>query len=118
MYYIDISDNSGCILTDTLLVRIFNNNEIYVPTGFSPDNDGKNDKLYPILVGIVEMKLFRIYNRWGVLLYDNKNANVGSGWDGKYLGVDQPIETYVWIAEGIDVDGKTIRRSGNSVLIR
>lgn len=118
LYYIDIIDNSGCIITDTLLVRIFKNNEIYVPTGFSPDNDGKNDKLYPILVGIVEMKVFRIYNRWGVLLYDNKNANMSSGWDGKYLGVDQPIETYVWMAEGVDEDGKIIRRSGNTVLIR
>jgi gliding motility-associated-like protein len=89
-----------------------------VPDGFSPDGDGRNDKLYPIPIGIREIRMFRIYNRWGTIVYDNKNASVNTGWDGTYLRTAQPMESYVWIAEGIDNDGKFIRRSGNTILIR
>lgn len=117
-YIIKIVSPIGCITNDTLLIRVFPDRNIYVPDGFSPDNDGRNDRLYPILVGIKELKVFRIYNRWGTLLYDNKNANISTGWDGTYLSQQQPMESYVWIAEGIDVDGKYIRRTGNSILIR
>ena len=91
---------------------------IHVPKGITPNNDGHNDKLYPIPVGIKTLKAFRIYNRWGLLMYDNKDAGINDGWDGKYLGKPQPTETYTWIAEGIDDDGNLIRRSGNTILIR
>jgi gliding motility-associated-like protein len=64
------------------------------------------------------MKVFRIYNRWGLLIYDNKNANANTGWDGTYKGTKQPMETYAWVAEGIDIDGNYLRRTGNTILIR
>ena len=118
LYRIAITNLAGCTTVDTQLVRVFNDRNIYVPEGFSPDNDGRNDRLAPILVGINEMKVFRIYNRWGLLVYDNKNANAYNGWDGTYKGAKQPIETYAWVAEGIDVDGQYIRRTGNTILIR
>lgn len=118
LYRIAITNRAGCTTVDTQLVRAFNDRNIYVPEAFSPDNDGRNDRLAPILVGINEMKVFRIYNRWGILVYDNKNANAYTGWDGTYKGVKQPLETYAWVAEGIDVDGQYIRRTGNTVLIR
>ena len=89
-----------------------------MPEGFTPDNDGYNDRLYPILVGITEMKVFKIFNRWGTLVFDNKNATVNTGWNGAYLGRTQPMDSYVWRAEGIDVDGKRITRTGNTILIR
>jgi gliding motility-associated-like protein len=98
--------------------RVFPDRNIYVPEGFTPDADGRNDRLYPIPVGIREIRTFRIYNRWGTLIYDNRNANVSTGWDGTYLGTAQPMESYVWIAEGIDIDGKFIRRTGNTILVR
>lgn len=118
LYQIYITQSSGCVTIDTQLVRVFNESEIYVPKGFTPDNDGNNDRLYPILVGIQEMRYFKIFNRWGNLIYDNKNANLNNGWDGTYKGAKLPTETYVWIAEGIDIDGKIISRNGNTILIR
>lgn len=117
-YTVRITTDGGCVTVDTVLVRVFPDRNIYVPEGFTPDSDGRNDRLYPIPVGIREMRTFRIYNRWGKLLYDNKNANINNGWDGTHLGTAQPMESYVWIAEGIDIDGKFIRRTGNTILIR
>ena len=117
-YRVSIRNEAGCVTTDTVHIRVHSEKNIHVPKGFTPNNDGHNDKLYPIPVGIKTMKAFRIYNRWGLLMYDNKDAGINDGWDGKYLGKPQPTETYTWIAEGIDDDGNPIRRSGNTILIR
>ena len=117
-YTVTITTAGGCVTVDSVLVRVFPNINIYVPDGFSPDGDGRNDKLYPIPIGIREIRMFRVFNRWGTLVYDNKNANVNTGWDGTYLRSAQPMESYVWIAEGIDNDGNFIRRTGNTILIR
>jgi gliding motility-associated-like protein len=118
LFQVRIAQPSGCFTVDTQLVRVFNTSEIYVPKGFTPDNDGSNDRLYPILVGIQEMRYFTIMNRWGNVLYNNKNASLTTGWDGTFKGTKLPMDTYVWIAEGIDADGKIITRNGNTILIR
>lgn len=115
-YIISITTSAGCEVTDTLLVRIFAEKKIYVPDYFTPNNDGKNDRLIPLLVGITKLSSFRIWNRWGQLVYLTKKD--GEGWDGIYQGVKQPMETYLWIAEGLDIDGKIIRANGSSVLVR
>jgi gliding motility-associated-like protein len=87
-----------------------------VPKAFSPNKDGSNDNLSPKLVGIRTLTYFKIYNRWGQLLYQTSNAN--EGWDGTYRGAKQPMESYVWIAEGIDIDNQIIKRTGTFLLIR
>ena len=115
-YLIVITSAAGCITVDTQLVRIFKEKEIYVPNGFSPNNDGSNDKLIPILVGISELKYFRVYDRWGQIVYETKQA--GQGWDGYYKGAKQPMDTYNWIAEAIDIDGNVLKRSGATLLLR
>jgi len=89
---------------------------IYVPRGFSPNNDGTNDLLKPILVGIQEFHYFTVYNRWGNIIFTTTDPN--QGWDGTFKGVPQPVETYLWIAEGIDINGKKIVAKGMTSLVR
>jgi len=89
---------------------------IYVPKVFTPNNDGTNDMLKPILVGISTFHYFSVYNRWGNLIYTTQDPN--RGWDGTFKGVAQPVETYLWIAEGIDVNGKKIVQKGMTSLVR
>ena len=89
---------------------------IYVPRAFSPNNDGSNDLLKPILVGIQTFHYFTVYNRWGNIVYTTTDAN--QGWDGTFKGVPQPVETYLWIAEGIDINGKKIVAKGMTSLVR
>jgi gliding motility-associated-like protein len=117
-YLITIRKPSGCVTVDTLQVRVVRESGIFVPAGFSPDNDGHNDRLFPHLVGIREMKRFRVFNRWGALVFDDRNANATTGWDGTFRGRPQPAETYAWVAEGVDFDGQVMIRTGNVVLIR
>lgn len=117
-YTVTITTASGCVTVDTQLVRVFKEREIYVPTGFTPNGDGRNDRLYPILAGVTQLNYFRVYNRWGNLVFETKSAAASSGWDGTWKGQGQPVETYVWVAEGIDIDGKTVKRNGTTLLIR
>jgi gliding motility-associated-like protein len=89
---------------------------IYVPRVFTPNGDGTNDILKPILVGIASFHYFSVYNRWGNLIFTTADAN--QGWDGRFKGVPQPVETYLWIAEGIDVEGRKIVQKGMVSLVR
>lgn len=115
-YKVQFDFESGCRTVDTQMVRIFKSDEIFVPKAFTPNGDGRNDLLKPMVVGIRQLNYFRVYNRWGNLVFETRA--IGAGWDGRYKGVLQPMETYVWVAEGISEDGKTIRSTGNTTLIR
>ena len=115
-YVITITTGIGCIIKDTQLVRIFKEKEIYVPKGFSPNGDGNNDKIFPRLVGVRSLTYFKVFNRWGQLIF--MTTNINEGWDGTYKGVKQPMEGYVWIAEGVDIDNNIIKRTGTFLLLR
>ncbi|MEO6071045.1 MAG: gliding motility-associated C-terminal domain-containing protein, partial [Chitinophagaceae bacterium] len=89
---------------------------VFVPTGFTPNGNGVNDGLRPILYHITTLKYFRIFNRWGQVVFQ---TNVkGKGWDGTINGIAQPEETYTWILECVGADGAVIKKSGRSLLIR
>ncbi|MBL7703559.1 MAG: gliding motility-associated C-terminal domain-containing protein [Ferruginibacter sp.] len=117
-YLVRINTSAGCIVVDTLLVEIKGKKGIYVPEGFTPNGDGNNDRLYPILVGIKKLNYFKVYNRWGNLLFETTSGRPEDGWDGTYKGKKQPVETYLWVVEGIDIDNITITKNGNTLLIR
>ena len=89
---------------------------IYVPRVFTPNGDGVNDVLKPILVGISTFHYFSVYNRWGNLIYTTEDPN--QGWDGKFKGVAQPVETYLWVGEGIDTEGNKVVQKGMVSLVR
>jgi len=84
-----------CISTANVFVIVPTKNLFEMPTAFSPNGDGVNDKFFYVAFGNspeIEVLEFRIYNRWGALLYNDTAA----GWDGKSKGIDQPVETYVY----------------------
>jgi gliding motility-associated-like protein len=115
-YKIAIGIPSGCTTIDTILVRVQEANTIYVPNVFTPNGDGRNDKVIIIPVGIRELKSFRIYNRWNKKVYETSDIN--AGWDGKVDGVLQPIETYVWTVEAYDKNGNLVVKTGAVTLLR
>lgn len=107
---------AGCRGDGTVTVKVFKGPEIYMPTGFTPNGDGKNDVFKPFTVGITKLNYFRVYSRWGRLLYFTSNLN--EGWDGRIGGVDQPTGTFVWMVQGVARDGKVITKKGTVTLIR
>lgn len=116
LYTIRIETTTGCITVDTQLVKVVPKADIFVPTAFTPNNDGRNDLLRPVLMGIKELRYFRVYNRWGQLLHETRIAS--AGWDGRVNGVSQPTGVVVWVAEGLGSDGQLYLRKGTSALLR
>ncbi len=115
-YTVEIITAGGCMTVDTQMVKIIREVKIYVPTAFTPNNDGRNDFLKPLLVGVRELNYFRIYNRWGQLIYDMRGGQ--RGWDGTINGLVQPTGVYVWMVEGLGLDKQLHRQKGTTVLIR
>ncbi len=116
LYKIQIKSATGCVTVDTQLVKIRKKIEIYVPTSFTPDGNGLNEHLRPVLMGFKTVNYFRVYNRWGKLLYQMQSDL--PGWDGRINGVRQELQTVVWMIEAIDVDGVKHNRQGTSILLR
>jgi gliding motility-associated-like protein len=116
-YRVRVSNAAGCYADDEILVRVYKTGpDIFVPSAFTPNGDGKNDILRPVTLGISQLTYFRVYNRWGQMIYST--SELGKGWDGVYNGAPQAANTYVFEAEGTDYTGKTVYRKGTSVLIR
>ncbi|MDP4213436.1 MAG: Ig-like domain-containing protein [Bacteroidota bacterium] len=90
--------------------------DVFVPKVFTPNNDGINDIIKPIIPGLKNFRFFKIYNRWGNLVYMSTDPN--AGWDGTYKGTPQPRESYLWMIEGENMNGQTKRYSGMITLFR
>lgn len=115
-YKVITSTIAGCKGEGFITIRVYKGPDIYVPTGFTPNGDGKNDKFTPFPVGMKNYNYFRVYNRWGQLVFSSPVLH--DGWDGKLGGRDQPSGTYVWMIEGISKDDKIIIKKGTITLIR
>jgi gliding motility-associated-like protein len=116
VYTITGTTPAGCKGSDIINIKVYQGPEIYVPTAFTPNGDGKNDFLIPLPVGIKEMKYFRVFNRWGQVIFQSKETS--RGWDGKISGSYQQSGVFVWMAEGLDYTGKLVTRRGMVTLVR
>lgn len=106
----------GCFDLDTINIRVFKTRpDIFVPNAFKPGSS-QNNVLRPILVGISKLEYFRVYNRWGQLVFETTQH--GKGWDGTLSGKQQSTNTFVWMVQGKDFTGKTVVKKGTAVLIR
>lgn len=108
--------NNGCEATETIRVRVFAGPAVYVPTAFTPNGDGLNDVLKPTLAGMQRLVFFRLYNRYGQLIYET--GQEGSGWNGTFNGQLQPATNYVWAVQAVDYKGETYVQKGTVMLIR
>lgn len=116
-YVLTTSTPEGCHAVDDIVVRIFKTTpSIFVPNGFTPNGDGLNDVIRPTLVGMQRMNFFRIYNRFGQLVYET--AQQGAGWDGRINGNLQASNAYVYHCQAVDYTGKTVTVKGSFVLIQ
>lgn len=110
-----IASNTAC--ADTFCREIFIRYiaNIGVPNAFSPNGDGINDVVKIEGKGIVELT-FRIFNRWGELVFETHDKNIG--WDGIYKGILQEMETYTYTADAVLINGDNKFLKGNITLLR
>jgi gliding motility-associated-like protein len=105
----------GCFALDTINIKVFKSApDIFVPNAFTPF--GKNPVFRPTPVGIRQFQYFRVFNRYGQLVY--QTSEVGRGWDGTLGGKLQQTGTYVWMVSGVDYTGKRVEKRGTALLVR
>ncbi len=115
-YKVIVTDAIGCSDSAYILVRVFKTIPyVFVPTAFTPNNDGRNDLIRPIAVGIQKINYFSIYNRWGQLVFTT-TVN-GKGWDGRIDGKLQNTGVFVWMVNAIDYLGNPFFLKGTVALI-
>ncbi|MFT3705303.1 MAG: gliding motility-associated C-terminal domain-containing protein [Agriterribacter sp.] len=115
-YTVKAATADGCSGQDDIKVTVFATApDIFVPSAFTPNGDGLNDILRPIGVGITRLDFFRIYNRWGQLVFSTNDAE--RGWDGTVHGQVQTTSTFVFTAQGVDYTGRVITKKGIVTLI-
>ncbi len=117
LYTVTGTDANGCRGTDTIRVTVYElDADMYVPTAFTPNGDGINDIIKPILLGMKKLNYFKIFNRYGELVFETRE--IGKGWNGIFKGKAQDMATFVWVAEGITYKNQTRQKKGNVILIR
>jgi len=117
-YMVTVTDQAGCYDTASITIRVYKTGpEIFVPTGFTPNGDGRNDVFRPIYVGMKSVDYFQVYNRWGALVYSH-NKNDGQGWDGTINGIKQNAGTFIWMVRATDIIGQVHFKKGTVMLLR
>jgi len=97
-YWLEVTDMDNCKGRDSINVLPRECLAgFYIPSAFTPNNDGRNDIFRPVLAGNIKNFEFRIYNRWGQLIF--YSADVKKGWDGTFNGVAQNSDVFVWICK-------------------
>jgi gliding motility-associated-like protein len=89
---------------------------VYAPTAFSPNDDGRND-LFRLLGPNIQIKQFRIFDRWGSLLYQSEDAT--AAWDGHTAGA--PANPGLYLYQVVYLNERSLQmeeRSGEIILIR
>jgi gliding motility-associated-like protein len=123
VYRLEVETQYGCKASDTIGFRVVCDQQaqVFVPNAFSPDGDGLNDVLMVRGKGITTVRYFRVFNRWGQVVFERSNIQVndpGQGWDGKINGLPAQPDVYVYTAEVQCTAGGTFTYKGNVTLIR
>jgi gliding motility-associated-like protein len=116
-YWLTVKDVNGCSGTDS--ITIFEKKcmrGVYVPSAFTPNNDGKNDVFRPVLFGKVKLYHFAVYNRWGAVIFQTSEPQ--KGWDGKIAGILQSNAVFVWTCHYQFEGAEPKTNKGTVVLIR
>ncbi|MBL6663742.1 MAG: gliding motility-associated C-terminal domain-containing protein [Flavobacteriales bacterium] len=108
-----IKNSENCVdsVSKYILVRPYIN--LYIPSCFSPNEDGKNDIFEIYGDGLLEYDL-SIFNRWGEKIYQNRNV----GWNGKYKNKMSPNGVYCYKVKITDFEYKSHYFYGDFSLIR
>ena len=121
-YVIQATSPWGCKASDSVTIYLYcSNSQIFIPNSFTPNKDGQNDIFYPRGKGIKEVKVFRIYNRWGELMHEKLNCQLNdpaAGWDGSYLGEPPRHDVYVYYIEATCNSDEPIFLKGDITILR
>jgi gliding motility-associated-like protein len=104
----------GCRTRDSISINLADDAVLTVPNAFAPGST--NTKFKIIKRGLATLNYFRIYDRWGVMVYESKD--IEDGWDGTFKGVPQPLGVYIYDLSATTRNGTIFKKAGNLTLLR
>jgi gliding motility-associated-like protein len=108
----------GCFGQGEKLVNMYPLSRLGIPTAFSPNKeDDINPRLYLLGSGFAQVT-FRIFDRYGKLVFESTDPNGSEGWDGTFEGRDLEMDVYTYYVKVIYQDGGVEERKGNVTLLR
>ena len=114
LYNVTVTDSNGCVSNREINVEVLIP-DLFIPSGFSPNNDGVNDLVEVRSLSIVSMNM-KIYDRWGGLIFESTDQE--NSWDGTFNGKTLDAGVYVYKFESEMVDGAKIKQSGTITLFK
>jgi gliding motility-associated-like protein len=115
-YIVIGTDSAGCRDTATIAISIDYNADVFIPSAFTPNGDGKNDVFRIVNIKYQKLLGFSVFNRWGQLVFYTTNPD--QGWDGTFNGIPQNIGTYDYMIVLSLPDGTEKLYKGEVTLIR
>ena len=121
LYRIEVQNADGCTASDELYIEVQQGKLIYIPNAFSPNGDGINDhfEIFPS-PAVKRIRTFTVFDRWGNQLFSASSDSASSlSWDGRSAnGQPLPEGIYTWLVEAELLNGQTLLKKGELVLIR
>lgn len=121
-YNVKVTNAYGCSTMDDVTIKLVcTSGVVFLPNTFTPNNDGANDIFYIRGKGVRTVKSFRIYNRWGQLVYERTNFNIEDpayGWDGRMNGQPVNPDVFIYVAELVCDSNEDFTMKGNVMLVR
>lgn len=112
----------GCVDSAEVTITVLcDNSQVFIPNTFTPNGDGQNDIFYPRGEGINRVKSFRIYNRWGEVVFERNDFTLNDktkGWDGTYNGNTLEPAVYIYTVEAYCETGELIKWKGDVSILR
>ncbi|MCF8237650.1 MAG: proprotein convertase P-domain-containing protein [Saprospiraceae bacterium] len=121
IYKLVAEDDRGCEAVDFITVWVNANLVVLVPTAFTPNQDGQNDKLLIHGRDGIRIIVFKIFDRWGEQLFEQQDFPINDpliGWDGTFKGEQMNSGVYIWTLEVEFIDGFKQLFSGQTTLLR
>jgi gliding motility-associated-like protein len=121
-YTITVYTDFGCTDSDKVTVKVLcDESQLFIPNTFTPNGDGQNDVFYPRGTGLDKVRSFRVYNRWGEVVFERTGMPLNDAayaWDGTYKGATLPPDVFVYVVEALCESGETMIIKGDVTLIR
>ncbi len=121
-YNIEVSNKGHCIARDKITIYVVcNDANVFIPNTFSPNGDGVNDVFYIRGSGVFRIKMLRIFNRWGEVVFEGSNINpndASAGWNGTFKGKKLTPDVFVYTADVLCANDTILTYKGNVTLIQ
>ncbi len=114
-YWVTGATVNGCAAVDSISILVDASTLIAIPNAFAPGT-GVNGKLKLLKRGMATLNYFKVFNRWGEMVFST--TNIDEGWDGTFNGVAQPFDVYVYEIQAVTNEGTMFNKHGNVTLIR